>query len=616
MTTADLILAKVREMPNITIEDKGEGRYRLSGTPWRNGSDSRCMALEVAADGEHGTWFDHRDNVGGSLYDFAERIGIQIPSGEPEATFDYYNEHGELVMQVVRSPGKKFWQRQPDGAGDWINSTTKPKVKRPPYRLADIIAHPDSVIFIVEGEKDAETAKRMGILATCNPGGANNWRTIYPDYLGYFNGRQVVIVPDNDESGIEHGYDVAMRLSGIADSIRILDPLGQGKGYDLSDWANDGGTSGRLYEMIKNAPEYKPSFKDRATRLKEAKTESTPVLTAEGIQEKPPLQVLSAHEILQTQWPEIAWIVPGLLPVGLGFLAGKSKTGKSWLALQLSLAVSSGGQFLSEKITQNKVLYLALEDTPRRLKDRMILQNWERSAELPCDFLTLGNFKDQIGDLRSGGAEVLAQAIEEKGYKLVIIDTFSRAVFTNQLEQHEMSRILDPLHTMAHQQDCLLLIVDHMAKHAGVTEDPVIDIYGSVAKGATLDTAIGLYRTRGKQEAKLVIDGRDIDGQKSLAISFDGMLGCWQYLGDSEAVKMTQRRSEILGVLFNEGPCTNKEIADLLDIPKGNVYRDMQPIMASGWVEKDDSKKYNLTNEGEKMAKKGLFDDNHDNRDN
>ena len=101
----------------------------------------------------------------------------------------------------------------------------------------------------------------------------------------------------------------------------------------------------------------------------------------------PPLNLLTADEILTADWPEPVWAIPKLLPSGLTILAGKPKLGKSWLALQVAQAVAAGGVALGERVQAGPILYLALEDPPRRLRDRMTKQRWPRG--LPADFLCL-----------------------------------------------------------------------------------------------------------------------------------------------------------------------------------------------------------------------------------
>jgi len=67
-------------------------------------------------------------------------------------------------------------------------------------------------------------------------------------------------------------------------------------------------------------------------------------------------------EILRTEYPAMRWIVEGLIPEGLTVLAGKSKAGKSWLLLQMALAVAKGQSFLGFNTVKTKAVYLALMD--------------------------------------------------------------------------------------------------------------------------------------------------------------------------------------------------------------------------------------------------------------
>ncbi len=62
-------------------------------------------------------------------------------------------------------------------------------------------ADPNEPVFIVEGEKDADTLASLGLVATTNPGGAGKWRR---EYNGYLASRKVIILPDNDEAGENH----------------------------------------------------------------------------------------------------------------------------------------------------------------------------------------------------------------------------------------------------------------------------------------------------------------------------------------------------------------------------------------------------------------------------
>src|SRR5262249_35208541 len=104
--------------------------------------------------------------------------------GHIVATYDYIDEHGALLFQVVRyGPIKTFRQRRPARPDDdhskvhdgWVWSIKG--VRQIPYRLVELIEAlaNDRIVFVVEGEKDVENLRRIGVIATCNPGGVGKW---------------------------------------------------------------------------------------------------------------------------------------------------------------------------------------------------------------------------------------------------------------------------------------------------------------------------------------------------------------------------------------------------------------------------------------------------------
>ncbi len=81
----------------------------------------------------------------------------------------------------------------------------------------------------------------------------------------------------------------------------------------------------------------------------------------------------SAADLLRKELPPVRYVVPGYIAEGLTVLAGRPKLGKSWLALDLAVAVATGGAALgSIRVEQGDVLYLALEDNERRLQKRLM----------------------------------------------------------------------------------------------------------------------------------------------------------------------------------------------------------------------------------------------------
>ncbi len=154
------------------------------------------------------------------------------------AEYEYRSESGELLYQIVRYEPKDFRQRRPDGKGGWTWKLDG--VRRVLYRLSEVLAAHE--VLVCEGEKDCDTARKLGLVATCNPGGAGQWREEYSEPL---SGKHVAIIADADESGRRHAQQVAQSLHGKAVSVKVLE-LPSAK--DLSEWVERGGTRETLLD--------------------------------------------------------------------------------------------------------------------------------------------------------------------------------------------------------------------------------------------------------------------------------------------------------------------------------------------------------------------------------
>src|SRR5262249_16540703 len=184
--------------------------------------------------------------------------------------YDYVDESGELLFQVCRRADKTFPQRKPDGQGGWVWATAD--VRKVLYRLPDLIeaVANEHVVVIVEGEKDVDNLWKIGMPATCNPGGASEpgkkpkWRREYSERL---RGADIVIIPDHDEPGRAHADAIAQRSTGFVKRIRVLDLAKHWpecpKGGDVSDWLAAGHTREELDALIEQAPDWKARSDDK-----------------------------------------------------------------------------------------------------------------------------------------------------------------------------------------------------------------------------------------------------------------------------------------------------------------------------------------------------------------
>lgn len=294
--------------------------------------------------------------------------------------------------------------------------------------------------------------------------------------------------------------------------------------------------------------------------------------------------LLSADDILRAEFPEPVWAVPNLLPAGLTLLAGRPKRGKSWLALQIALAVASGGHALGQHVERGKVLYLALEDSPRRLQERMRAQGWP--AGLPVDFVTGQAFNKLFRDLNAEESmSKLLELVTEEQYKLVVIDTFSRA-FRN-IDQNDVQEITDalsPLQQTANELQCAVLLIDHHNKLSST--DAIDAVLGSTAKAAVCDCIMGLFREQGRAGAKLVITGRDVE-ERALALTFDTITMCWQCEGEADALEITERRQEILDAINALERAKVGDIAKAIGQDRSNTYKRLQDMVNAGLLRRE-----------------------------
>jgi len=173
------------------------------------------------------------------------------------ARYSYFNADGKTAYYVIRSDPKDFRPLTPDGYLDLEG------VERLPYRLPKLLqgVKESKTILLLEGEKDVDRAMDMGLIATTFAGGSGKWRQ---EYLEYFHGADVVLIPDNDIPGLKGITEIAKKLHGTASRIRMIELPGLGPrqekhGKDFSDWAElEGNTKNTLEKIISELPEWLP----------------------------------------------------------------------------------------------------------------------------------------------------------------------------------------------------------------------------------------------------------------------------------------------------------------------------------------------------------------------
>src|SRR6516162_9785700 len=181
------------------------------------------------------------------------------------------------VSGSAKVPGWQSWKTLAlvtayHSFGGEVEASSTPTIRRltPSCRhQLSLIAHPEAPLLIVEGEKDASTAGELGLLATTSADGANSWRIEDTRELIKLGVRKVVVCPDNDGPGINHGIHIAKTFQQAGVETRWLELPGA---KDLSDWApNQTHPDALLAELIGGAPLFDVDVLDWRGRLKLAR---------------------------------------------------------------------------------------------------------------------------------------------------------------------------------------------------------------------------------------------------------------------------------------------------------------------------------------------------------
>ncbi|MDR0328818.1 MAG: AAA family ATPase [Planctomycetaceae bacterium] len=285
-------------------------------------------------------------------------------------------------------------------------------------------------------------------------------------------------------------------------------------------------------------------------------------------------------EILRTEYPDMRWIVEGLIPEGQTILAGKSKAGKSWLMLQLCLAVAKGQSFLGFNTVKTKAVYLALEDSERRIKSRIKFQQQSGSANL------------KILDRWKGGLDALVRDLPGiPDVKLIVIDTWGR--FIGKLDgndYHEVTEKIGRLHDIAKEHGIAVIVCTHTKKGMGAS-DWLDDVIGSTALVGCADTILKFSRERNSDEGSIDVTGRDVHEQ-SIGIRRDEHWRWW--VSDEQ----NPERRAVKEVLRNGNPegMTERSIKRLR--PNLDVEGILRELLRDGEVESNNRGKttcYRLT---------------------
>lgn len=545
--------------PNRKLSSKDELRFGNKGS--------------VAVDLKKGVWSDHSSGEGGGVIALVEREtgrkgreavdwlkehGFHIESDrpassgsnkgysprhdrdeeqaprdddapwKPKKTWDYVDENKGLIFQVVRlengllgkdgKPQKTYRQRKPDASkqGGWDWSTKG--VRQVPYRLPELMEYATErqILFIVEGEKAADKLLDIGIPATTNARGAGKW---VPELNEFFAGCRVVVLADDDPQavnkdgklkfhddgspvlvGLDHANEVARNLHEIASEVKVLKLHDRQKKEDVVDWFEQGGTIEDLYEKVKVAPKWSPApFKSRFNAI--------------------------SWSQLDDAGPQHEFLIKGLLTRGENsIVGGASQAGKSFLIVDIGMAVARGIDWMGRRVRRGLVVYQAGEGQKgikKRLKAYRLRNGLTLDDDLPFVLMPAQLNLFTSDDPTLAFIDEVKHWEKEMGWpvELIIIDTFAKAITgANENDGRDVGQVLERCMRISHDTGAHVCLVHHMNAEGH-------KLRGHTSILANLEnvlivTAVEGLRDDDKRQIREVLIDKQKDGERGGKVRF------------------------------------------------------------------------------------------------
>ena len=452
-----MIQQHIRE---IALDLLGEPNKKLSNDKELRWGTHGSMSVDL----QKGTFYNHELGHGGGVVDLVkehvnDHIGYLKKFEEPKsrdnikAVYPYTDKDGKTIYEMVRFEPKTFRPRRMNGTGYVWNLQGVVQV---PYRLQEIYENKDAIIYICEGEKDADTiVQKLGYTATCNPLGAGNWK---PELNSHFSGRDCVIVPDNDEEGKKHSDKVIDQLQSVCSSLKVVHLPVTEKKEDVTDYFGLFGTKEEFDRLVKDAPTIK------------CKPQSTVPFKSWGVVDAlmiPPRRFLYDNHYIRN-FASITIATGGV--------------GKSTLCLTEMIAMATGRNLLGVEPSQKmKVLYFNGEDPHEEIVRRVLAtcEHFGVEQEELVDHLYIASGRDYDlllsegyeGEINEGNFSLIEEFCKDKG-----IDVFCADPLANMTTADETNMVF---RTLAKR-------LSDLADSCGIS----IELVHHTRKGNGLDTTV------------------------------------------------------------------------------------------------------------------------------
>lgn len=369
-----------------------------------------------------------------------EALGQRV-EGSLAGSWCYQGLDGQEVFRVLRfATGENSKTYRPIHRHNdrWVLGD--PPGLLPLYRLPELQAA--GRVYLCEGEKCVDAARAIGLVATTSAHGAES--ADKSDW-GPLAGKDVVIFPDNDDAGRQYAQKVSDHLGRLKPParVRIIQLPGLPPHGDIADFleASDSKTSEELKGWIESLVQQSP--------------DETPMIV-------PVRRLLGNHPCLRPP------VIYSLLREGETMnLVAPPKTGKSWLAVDLAIAVASGQQWLGQfRTVQGDVLVIDNELHEETIAHRIPKVGLARNlgAEAYADHVCVTSLRGRLKSIPAMGG--FFEAIEPGRFKVIIIDALYR-VLPSEIDENsnaEMAQVYNTIDRYADRLRCCFVLIHHSSK--------------------------------------------------------------------------------------------------------------------------------------------------------
>lgn len=423
---------------------------------------------------------------------FAEPAAAFPTYGEPKTNqpatqeAEYLYAGGTLKkLKYRRADGSKFctWRHLKGGKWEKGRNNILPGLYQSQPDLPEIF-------FLVEGEKDVDNLKKAGMVAVSLPDGSQSkWED---PYNAVFKGKQVVILPDNDEPGKKYAQMCAEKLHGNAANIWIVDlkqawPEIPEKG-DISDLIFRLGADvaiQKVMDLLQTTPEWMPPA-----------TASLSLICAADVEYSPP-----------------KWLISPYFQRGKGTLIQADPgTGKTAFMCAIAASVTTGTPIMGLNVeTPGSVLMLSVEDDLGVLRGRISANNGDPNKVY---------FMPNAAEMTLNSPEI-EQAIKQVGAKLLIFDPLQAFLGAkiDMFRANETRPALAKLFDMCARNDCACAVISHMGKN-GMGKSPVNQSLGSVDIPAAMRSVLHIARNPEDDTECIAVHVKSSNAPKGRSISY------------------------------------------------------------------------------------------------